>query len=94
MPPRYAELRCRSSFSFLEGASQPEELVDRAADLGLEALALTKYRLWNHVRDHGLLDSAVHLYQALELYNRVVTFFDRAGSPSQRRCSSARPAKP
>jgi error-prone DNA polymerase len=38
---RYAELRCKSCFSFLEGASQPEELVRRAAELGLSALALT-----------------------------------------------------
>lgn len=42
------------------------------------ALALTKYRLWGHIREQGLLDSAVHLYQALDLYNRVVLFFDRA----------------
>jgi error-prone DNA polymerase len=39
-PPRYAELRCRSCYSFLEGASHPEELVAQAADLGLSALAL------------------------------------------------------
>ncbi len=39
--PAYAELLCRSSFSFHEGASTPEELVDRAAALGLPALALT-----------------------------------------------------
>jgi len=39
--PRYAELRCRSCYSFLEGASQPEELVETAAALGLSALALT-----------------------------------------------------
>jgi error-prone DNA polymerase len=39
--PRYAELRCRSCYSFLEGASHPEELVGRAAELGLSALALT-----------------------------------------------------
>ncbi len=39
-PPRYAELRCRSCYSFLEGASHPEELVARAAELGLTALAL------------------------------------------------------
>ncbi len=38
--PRYAELRCRSCYSFLEGASHPEELVARAAELGLSALAL------------------------------------------------------
>ena len=37
----YVPLRCRSNYSFLEGASHPEELVQRAAELGLEALALT-----------------------------------------------------
>lgn len=37
----YAELRCRTSFSFLEGASHPDELVNRAAELGLAALAIT-----------------------------------------------------
>ncbi|MEY2967336.1 MAG: error-prone polymerase, partial [Actinomycetota bacterium] len=37
----YAELHCRSNFSFLSGASHPEQLVERAAALGLEALALT-----------------------------------------------------
>jgi error-prone DNA polymerase len=37
----YAELHCRSSFSFLCGASQPEELVQRAHELGYDALALT-----------------------------------------------------
>jgi error-prone DNA polymerase len=38
---RYAELYCRSNFSFLEGASHPEELVERAAELGYAALAIT-----------------------------------------------------
>ncbi len=38
---RYAELHCRSNFSFLTGASHPEELVERGATLGLTALALT-----------------------------------------------------
>ena len=38
----YAELVCRSNFSFLEGASHPEELVCRAAQRrGCPALALT-----------------------------------------------------
>ncbi|WP_348673107.1 error-prone DNA polymerase [uncultured Abyssibacter sp.] len=37
----YAELHCLSNFSFLRGASQPAELVDRAADQGYAALALT-----------------------------------------------------
>jgi len=38
--PDYAELRCVSSFSFLRGASQPEELVERAKQLGYKALAI------------------------------------------------------
>jgi len=39
----YAELHCHSNYSFLDGASHPEELVDEAARLGLEALALTDH---------------------------------------------------
>lgn len=39
--PPYAELHCRSNFSFLTGASHPGELVDRAAALGYAALAIT-----------------------------------------------------
>ncbi|MBV8032549.1 MAG: PHP domain-containing protein, partial [Betaproteobacteria bacterium] len=39
--PRYAELHCLSNFSFLRGASHPEELVERAKALGYEALAIT-----------------------------------------------------
>ena len=37
----YAELQITSNFSFLRGGSHPEELVLRAAELGLSALALT-----------------------------------------------------
>jgi len=37
----YAELHCVSNFSFLRGASGPEELVDTAARLGYTALAIT-----------------------------------------------------
>lgn len=39
--PAYAELQCLSNFTFLNGASHPEELVARAAQLGYSALALT-----------------------------------------------------
>ncbi len=41
MPAAYAELHCRSSFSFLTGASRPEELVQAACQQGYAALALT-----------------------------------------------------
>ncbi|HEU4623993.1 MAG TPA: error-prone DNA polymerase [Steroidobacteraceae bacterium] len=37
----YAELHCLSNFTFLRGASHPEELVERACQLGYGALALT-----------------------------------------------------
>src|ERR1700732_5233384 len=36
----YIELRARSAFSFLEGASTPEDLADRAAELGYAAIAM------------------------------------------------------
>src|SRR6202165_6039714 len=39
----YAELHCHSNFSFLDGASHPEELAEEAARLGLAALAITDH---------------------------------------------------
>ncbi len=40
MSVKYIELRTRSAFSFLEGSALPEDLVDRAAELGYPALAM------------------------------------------------------
>jgi error-prone DNA polymerase len=40
-PPEYAELACISNFTFLTGASHPQELVARAAGLGYSAIAIT-----------------------------------------------------
>lgn len=51
----YAELHCHSSFSFLDGASHPEELVEEAARLDLQALAIT---------DHDGFYGAVRFAQA------------------------------
>jgi error-prone DNA polymerase len=39
----YAELHCHSNFSFLDGASHPEELAEEAVRLGLTGLALTDH---------------------------------------------------
>jgi len=39
----YVELHCHSAYSFLDGASQPEELAARAAEVGYDALALTDH---------------------------------------------------
>ncbi|HEV8110685.1 MAG TPA: PHP domain-containing protein, partial [Burkholderiales bacterium] len=59
--PEYAELHCLSSFSFLRGASHPEELVERAAALGYRALAITDecslagaVRAHQAAKEHGL----------------------------------------
>ncbi len=57
----YVELHAHSAYSFLDGASQPEELVARAAQLGYEALALT-----DHDGLYGSLEFA-HAAKALGL---------------------------
>jgi error-prone DNA polymerase len=41
--PPYVELHCHSAFSFLDGTSHPHELIERAAELGHSALALTDH---------------------------------------------------
>jgi error-prone DNA polymerase len=49
----YAELHAKSNFSFLEGASHPDELAARAAELGYRALAVTdRHSLAGVVRAH------------------------------------------
>ncbi|WP_433265618.1 error-prone DNA polymerase [Actinosynnema sp. CS-041913] len=39
----YVELHCHSNFSFLDGASHPEELVEAAQQLGLDGVAITDH---------------------------------------------------
>src|SRR5512135_2265053 len=43
MPATYAELHCHTNFSFLDGASPAEDLVERAAELEMPALAVTDH---------------------------------------------------
>jgi error-prone DNA polymerase len=57
----YAELCVTSNFTFLTGASHPEELVTRAAELGLEAIAIT---------DRNSLAGVVRAYSALKELRR------------------------
>ena len=53
--PAYAELHCHTNFSFLDGASHPEDLVAEAARLGLAGLAVTDHDgLYGAVRFSGL----------------------------------------
>ena len=51
----HAELHAHSCYSFLDGASQPEEMAERAAELGYEAFALT---------DHDSLCGSLEFAQA------------------------------
>jgi error-prone DNA polymerase len=52
-PVRYVELHCKTNFSFLEGASHPDELVAEAAKLGYAGMAVTdRYSLAGAVRSH------------------------------------------
>ena len=60
--PPYAELCVTSNFTFLTGASHPEELVTRAAELGLTAIAIT---------DRNSLAGVVRAYSALKELRRI-----------------------
>lgn len=62
-PPAFAELLCISNFSFLKGASHPEEMVAQAKALGYEAIALTdECSLAGIVRAHqAALEHTMHL---------------------------------
>ncbi len=55
----YAELHCKTNFSFLQGASHPHELVQRAVELGYRALAVTDVNsLAGVVRAHAAAKSS------------------------------------
>lgn len=65
--PDYAELYCRSNFSFLQAASHPQELVERAIALGYKALAITdECTLAGVVRAHAAHMEQVSKNQALD----------------------------
>jgi hypothetical protein len=42
------------------------------------AMIMIRRQLWQKVQSEGLLDTAYDLYQAMDLFNRVTVFFDRA----------------
>ena len=62
----YAELHAHSNFSFLDGASRPEDLVEEAARLGLHGLALT---------DHDGFYGIVRLAEAAAVQKNLATVF-------------------
>ena len=61
MPTHYAELHARSAFSFLRGASQPEEIAQRSSELNLSAVALCdRDGLYGSARLKAAADEAGH----------------------------------
>src|SRR5436853_3076132 len=65
MQASYAELHCISNFSFLRGASHPEEMVERAVALGYSGLALTdECSFAGSVRAHLGLQETIEVYPA------------------------------
>src|SRR5262245_3659752 len=66
----YAELHCKTNFSFLEGASHADELVARAAELEYAALAVTdRESLAGVVRAHmAAKDVGLKLLIGAEVY--------------------------
>ena len=65
----YTSLWCKSNFSFLEGASHPEELVDEAARLGIRSIAITdRDGVYGVVRGHvRARELGVHLIIGSEI---------------------------
>ncbi len=59
MSTPYVELHCHSAYSFLDGASLPQELAQRAGELGYAALALT---------DHNSVCGSMELAQSAPEY--------------------------
>ena len=66
----YAELHCHTNFSFLDGASHPEVLVERAVELGYEALAIT---------DHHGFYGAVRFSQATKAFGMPAIYGTEIG---------------
>ncbi len=73
MVSRYAELHCHTNFSFLDGASHPERLVERAAELGYRALAVT---------DHDGFRGAVKTMLAAQRWGMPVVYGVEVAMPS------------
>src|SRR5689334_13120264 len=81
----YAELHAHSAYSFLDGASAPEELVEEAVRLGLRAIALT---------DHNGLYGAVRFAEAAVELDMQTVFGAELSLGSGARTDDPDPAGP
>ncbi len=84
----YAELHCHTNFSFLDGASAPDELAERAAELGLSGLAVTDHQgLYGVVRGQAAYEEAglrSVLGIEVELRDPIVADPERVAVPGRR----------
>ena len=84
----YAELHCHTNFSFLDGASAPDELAERAAELGLTGLAVTDHQgLYGVVRGQTAYEEAgvpPVLGIEVEVRDAIVADPDRVVVPARR----------
>ncbi|MFQ5947650.1 MAG: PHP domain-containing protein, partial [Acidimicrobiia bacterium] len=80
---RYAELHCHTNFSFLDGASHPHRLVERAAELGYAALAVT---------DHDGFYGAARFHQAAEESGLPTVYGAEVGLPREPPAVGRRPS--
>jgi error-prone DNA polymerase len=76
---RYAELHAHSNFSFLDGASHPIRLVERAAELGYTALAVT---------DHDGFRGVVKTHQAARIFDIPIVYGTEVGMSRESRVDS------
>jgi DNA polymerase III alpha subunit len=86
---RYAELHCHSNFSFLDGASSADDLVERAVALGLTGLGVTDHQgLYGSVRFAAAAEAAgIHpvIGVEIELLDAVAPDPDGVVVPRRRR---------
>jgi len=84
----YAELHCHTNFSFLDGASAPDELAERAAQLGLTGLGVTDHQgLYGIVRATAAFEEAglqPVIGIEVELRDAIVADADRVVIPRRR----------
>src|SRR4051794_34752592 len=90
----YPELHCHTNFSFLDGASAPDELAERAVELGLTGLAITDHQgLYGVVRAAAAYDEAglrPVLGVEVELRDPVVPDPEQLVVPARRRARRGR----
>ncbi len=96
MADGYVELHTHSSYSFLDGASDVEDLVDAAVERGMDALALTDtnglygaVRFWNAAKDAGIKPIWGVELRTLDFGHLVLIARDRIGWRSLCRTVSA-----